>query len=370
MVYKKLGNIYDLETEVVHTDLCCYCGACGAFCKEYITYENEQPTTKKKCYETYGLCYDFCPRSFFSPFYVERSVFGEIREDNALGYHKDVIAARATDEKIRARGQDGGVVSTLLIHLLDKGEIDSAAVSKVGEELWMPEPFVATTSDDILASSGSKYSPCPSVLGVGDAIENGYENIAFVGLPCHVQSIRNIQTSKNFTVDIDRVKTVIGLFCMETFDLDVLAKVASDEGLRIEDIRKFDIHKDKFYMITDEKEATIGIKKMRKYAKDACKLCYDLAAEFADISVGSTGTARGWNTVILRSDEAKDIFKSAEDADVIETAPLNNAGMKELRNLAVDKKRENLEEILAKSDEVKLLNLSIDPKQLRDYLTV
>lgn len=370
MVYEKLGNIYDLENEVVYTDLCCYCGACGAFCKEYITYENQQPTTKKKCYEAYGACYEFCSRTSFSPFDVERSVFGETREDNVLGYHRDIIAARSTDEQIRARVQDGGIVSALLIHLFEKGEIDSAITSKVGETSWMPEPFIATTSDDVLASAGSKYSPCPSILGVGDAIEQGYENIAFVGLPCHVQSMRNIQTSKDFDVDIDRVKTVIGLFCMESFDLDVLAKVASDEGVRIEDIKKFDIHKGKFYMITDEKEVTVGIKKMREYARDACKVCYDFASEFADISVGSIGTARGWNTVITRSDAGKELFKSAEDAGLIETTPLNNEGVKELRDIAMDKKRENLERILAESDPAKILNLSIEPERLRDYLAV
>ena len=48
-----------MEREVIYNGLCCYCGSCGAFCKEYITYENEIPITKKKCHEIYGACYDF-----------------------------------------------------------------------------------------------------------------------------------------------------------------------------------------------------------------------------------------------------------------------------------------------------------------------
>ncbi|MEA1957636.1 MAG: coenzyme F420 hydrogenase/dehydrogenase beta subunit N-terminal domain-containing protein, partial [Euryarchaeota archaeon] len=112
---KRKGNITDLEREVIYNGLCCYCGSCGAFCKEYITYENEIPITKKKCHEIYGACYDFCPRTSFAPFEVERAVFGEIRTDNLLGYYQgDIITARATDEAVREHAQDGGVVSALL----------------------------------------------------------------------------------------------------------------------------------------------------------------------------------------------------------------------------------------------------------------
>jgi len=143
-MWKQKGNITDLEREVIYNGLCCYCGSCGAFCKEYITYENELPVTKKKCHEIYGACYEFCPRTSFAPFKVERAVFGEIRSDNLLGYYKgDILTARATDDAIRAKAQDGGVVSALLVLLLEHGEIDAAVVSKTSEE-WEPEPFVAT----------------------------------------------------------------------------------------------------------------------------------------------------------------------------------------------------------------------------------
>jgi ferredoxin len=74
--YRKAAGEFEIAREKnfslrdnLHIE-CCYCGSCGAFCKEYTTYENEIPITKKKCHEIYGACYDFCPRTSFAPFEV------------------------------------------------------------------------------------------------------------------------------------------------------------------------------------------------------------------------------------------------------------------------------------------------------------
>lgn len=44
--------------------------------------------------------------------------------------------------------------------------------------------------------------------------------------------------------------------------------------------------------------------------------CYDFAAEFADVSVGSIGSEFGWSTVITRSDAGKALVKRAEEEGV------------------------------------------------------
>jgi coenzyme F420 hydrogenase subunit beta len=370
-VVKEKGNIRDLETEVIYNGLCCYCGSCGAFCKEYITYENGIPVTKKKCDEIYGACYDFCPRTFFSPFKVERLVFGDVRTDNLLGYYKgeeDIVTARATEEAIRVKAQDGGVVSALLIFLLEHGDINAAVVSKTSEN-WEPEPFVATSKDDILTAAGSKYTQCPSVLGVGDAFEQGYENVALVGLPCHIQGMRKVQLSKGFDVGADRVKFLIGLFCSETFDMELFTRKVEELGTSIGEVKKFNIKKGKFIIYTrDGKELKTPIKSMRGCVREACAYCYDFAAEFADLSVGSIGSELGWSTVISRSEAGRDLIKRAEEKGVIETKKLSEAQIKEVRNLSSFKKRENLRYMLDKTELVRILNLLVEPEMLERFL--
>ncbi|MHC1635323.1 MAG: Coenzyme F420 hydrogenase/dehydrogenase, beta subunit C-terminal domain [Candidatus Methanospirareceae archaeon] len=359
------GNITDLEGKVIYNGLCCYCGACGAFCKEYITYEDDTPKTKEKCYEIYGACYDFCPRTFFAPFYVEREIFGAVREDNALGFYRgEIVTARAKEESITKRAQDGGVVTALLGFLLDKGEIDAAVVAKRTDG-WKTEPFVATTKEEIIEAAGSKYTQCPSVLGLGDAFREGKSKVALVGLPCHIQAARKMQLSKNFDVGMDRMKLTIGLFCTETFDYELLVKKVADLGVKMEDVEKFNIKKGNFIIYAKGQEIKTPIKEMRPYMREACKYCVDFAAEFADISVGSIGSELGWSTVICRSKEGEEIMKEAEEKGVIEVKKLSDGDIESVRKLAVRKKKENLKNIYEKAEAVKVLNLMIEPEMLK-----
>jgi coenzyme F420 hydrogenase subunit beta len=368
---KEKGNLTNLEAEVIYNGLCCYCGTCGAFCKEYITYEDELPKTKKKCYEICGACYDFCPRTFFAPFEVDRAVFGDVRKDGLLGYYQgEIRSARATDTGVTDKAQDGGVISALLLFLLEQGEIDAAVVTKTSEEkAWQPEPCIATTKEDILASAGSKYTQCPTVLGVGDAFEQGYQNIALVGLPCHIEGMRKVQLSKGFDVGADRVKLLIGLFCTETFDSAMLTTVLEKLGTSFEDVEKFNIRKGSFIVYTKSgDELKMPVRKMRAYAREACNYCYDFAAEFADVSVGSIGSDDGWSTVIVRSDAGKDLLKRAEAAGLIETKKLSKEQIKNLKKLASFKKRENLKHIYEKTEPLSILNMQVEPELLERFL--
>ncbi len=368
---KDKGNLTDLEAEVIYNGLCCYCGACGAFCKEYITYEDELPKTKKKCYEICGACYDFCPRTFFAPFEVDRAVFGAIRTDNLLGYYQeDIVSARATDDAVRENAQDGGVVSALLAFLLDYGEIDATVVAKTSEEeAWKPEPFIARTKEDVMAAAGSKYTQLPALVGVGDAFEQGYKNIALVGLPCHIQGMRKVQLSPNFNVGAERVKLLIGLFCTETFDLAMLTKTMEELGTSLNEVEKFNIRRGSFIVHTKTgKEFKMPIKKMRAAVREACNYCYDFAAEFADISVGSIGSEDGWSTVIIRSEAGKGVVKRAEEAGIIETKKLSEEQIAEIRKLASFKKRENVKHIYDKIEPVRILHMLVEPEMLKTFL--
>ncbi|MDY6964947.1 MAG: Coenzyme F420 hydrogenase/dehydrogenase, beta subunit C-terminal domain [Halobacteriota archaeon] len=360
------GNIYDLEAEVIYKGICCYCGACGAFCVEYINYEDGRPITKEKCYEIHGACYDFCPRTFFPILEMDRAIFGGVREDKALGCYNEIVTARTKDKKIAEKSQDGGIATALLTFALGKDIIDSAVVSKKSEsEAWTPEAIVATTKGEIISGAGSKYTLSPTLLGVREAFDKGCEKIAFVGVPCQIQAMRKIQQSRNFDVGADRVKLLIGLMCTESFDRDALMKKLSENGIKIEDVTKFDISKGKFYAYTKDGEVTMPIKEMKSAMRDGCKVCFDFSAEFADISVGSIGSESGWSTVIVRTDEGKKLLDGAVKAGVIETKALSEENVEAVRKLAMRKKTENLDNILGVVEEVSLLNLVVSGEDLK-----
>ena len=83
-------------------------------------------------------------------------------------------------------GQDGGLVSAILIWLLDEGYIDGALVSYLEGDgsTWKAKPGVATTKDEVLAAAGSRYTYSANSLAYDEAMEQGLENLALVGMGC------------------------------------------------------------------------------------------------------------------------------------------------------------------------------------------
>jgi coenzyme F420 hydrogenase subunit beta len=140
-------------------------------------------------------------------------------------------------------------------------------------------------------------------------------------------------------------------------------------GTQIEDVVKFNIKKGSFIVYTKAgKELKTPIKNMRDCVREACDYCYDFAAEFADISVGSIGSELGWSTVITRSDAGKDLVKRAKKAGVIETKKLSKEQVNGVRKLASYKKQGNLKRIYDKCEPVRILNMQVEPEKLGKFL--
>ncbi len=326
----------DLMSDVILEDICCYCGACGAFC-ENVFYENETPYAKN-CFDC-GMCYDVCPRTEINVESLEKKFLNGVREDETLGFYREIICARTLDEEIRGVCQDGGFTTTLLVHLLEEGIVDACIVAKSYD--WNPQPFIAKSRKDILESAGSKYTQCPSLLALGKALDEGLR-VAFVGLPCHIQAVRKLQ-DLDYAFNGEIVLTV-GLFCMETFNSSKFFRYLEEIGIDLDSVRRFDIKKGKFIVEGDGRRE-IPIKDMKHLMRDGCRVCLDFSAELADVSVGSVGSPNGWNTVILRSEKALDVFEGIKDK--VEVKNIGEKGLNALRKLAEMKKSENMKNLKA-----------------------
>ncbi len=322
------GNINDLNTEVIYKGICINCGACVAFCPEYLTFEDGEVKQTARCNEYVGECYEFCPRSFCAPMEAEKQLFGEKRVDPALGYYKEIVTAKIKDAKIASQAGDD-VITALLLFALSKKKIDSAVIARSAEKgPNMPKKLVATTAKEITAKADSKYIGGPFITGIGEAIRSGKEKIAFAGVPCQIQAIRNIQTSPNFKVGADRVVLVIGQFC-------AMGKFPVEKG--------------------------------EKYGRrDGCKVCYDFAAELADISAGSIGSEKGWTTLIMRSDAGKELVDEAVKAGAIEIKKLDDVS--KIIKTATNKKQKNFENINEVAEMLKVLNFVMEPSDLKLFL--
>ncbi|KXA94883.1 hypothetical protein AKJ37_00050 [candidate division MSBL1 archaeon SCGC-AAA259I09] len=267
-----------------------------------------------------------------------------------MGIYKNAYSARTKIPEVEESSQDGGVVTSLLVSLLEEGFIDGAVITGVGEEPWKPEPRVAISREEIIENAGTIYSPSSVLKGLREAVDNyDRENLAVVGTPCQVKGLRRMKTANRRANKYgSRVKLLIGLFCMESFPYENVVKIVEDElGLKISEVTKFDIEKGDFIVQTGDQEKTIPVGELKDFMSSFCRVCLDFAAELADVSVGNVGVPSGYNAVLTRTDVGEEAFQRTIEAGDLESEPLENVkpGLGLIEKLSNKKKQGRKEEI-------------------------
>src|SRR5688500_12923625 len=251
---------------------------------------------------------------------IENSVHGKRRDpDQAEGTYIYKTLARAADERILAKGQDGGAVTALLAWGLDTGELDGAVLAAPSETVpWLDEPKVVQSSEELLQTAGSRYTYCSARLGSKKAVAAKCKNVALVGVSCESTAVRQMAAEgiKRWTRP---VKLVIGLMCCETFDYEsfMVGKVQQERQIPLTDITKVNVKGKVIVSLKDGTDVDIPLKDARPYANEWCHHCPDFAAEHADISCGGLGM-EGWTMVLVRSETGRDYLERAVAAGVIQ----------------------------------------------------
>ncbi|MEM2849083.1 MAG: Coenzyme F420 hydrogenase/dehydrogenase, beta subunit C-terminal domain [Candidatus Bathyarchaeia archaeon] len=337
---KTIKVFSQLAREVVKQEKCTFCGACISVCPvKAISVKDGWPTLTGRCVLC-QLCYYQCPKTEPTLEELERGFFKN-EEDigNPLGFHKAIYTAESTDEKIKSKAANGGVATTLLKIALEEGWVDCATVA-VADRLkgWMPEAKVAFTFQEVLEAAGSKYTYCPMVTALASAFYEYMRNsVAFVGTPCQVLSVRKMQlTSMGHRKLGEVAKIIVGLFCMENFDYNLISEFLPSRGIKPEAVFKFDISGGKFNAYGEDGEnlISVGVKELEKYSRKGCMACSDLTARWADVSVGSIGSKPGFSTVIIRTDIGEEIFKRALELKAIRAEEISEQGLKSLIRVA------------------------------------
>jgi len=335
-----------LITEVLNPGLCMFCGACIASCPVYILLtQGEKPTMRGKCILC-QVCYYSCSSAGFPSDEVEKAVFGRARNaDEPIGIYESIANGRSTRQEILKKGQDGGVVTSILARALESGKVDAAVVAGVDSKVpWKAVPSVALNYNDLLSAAGTKYTPSPTLIGLMSAVqEYGRKNIAIVGTPCQIRSYRRMETSYFGARKLaGNVALSIGLFCMEAYQHEkLLGQYIQSKSIDLSQVTRFEIKKGKFRVYVNDAEAlAVPVKDTKQYALSACHACEDFTAEFADISVGGVGCPEGWSTVIARTKRGQEFLTDAEKNGWLELKPIDpgKEGMEQVLKLSITKR--------------------------------
>jgi coenzyme F420 hydrogenase subunit beta len=318
---------WDLEKAVIDADRCVQCGVCVAACPtdSIGIGEDDLPELVKMCTGC-SLCWDFCPRGGLQYEATWKITGGESVE--GMGRVEESYTARVRQ---RIDGvQDGGFVSALLISLLEAGEIDGALLARESaSERWKGEAFLATMPKEVRACAGSFYNQTLA-LGHVDFEDSDLPpnpRIAVVGTPCEIEGIKAMQ-ARPWRWGLSKVETItltIALLCTKSFNYEklMLEEIRDKRNVDLDNVGRVDIIRGKM-IVQDLEGVTIFEEPIRDFhgaALKGCDECADFMGHAADISVGSVGSANGYSSVLLRSEEGLAAFDSVRDG--LELRPLD-----------------------------------------------
>lgn len=365
-----------LMREIVDTGKCVGCAACVTICPtDVFDYKDERPVdTRNDACVFCELCADVCP--VLRPLDKDLNALLGFKKpvlDEGFGPYNYAVIARAKDQEVLKRGQDGGVTSALLVHALDKGTIKGAVLGDVlPENPQVGVQKLATTPEEIVACSGSRYTYSPNTVALTEAMRKDIRPIAVVGVPCQVDGIRQQQYS-SIRLEVAKwyqknVTLVIGLFCSESFTHEHIKYIAETLNVEPKDIVNVNVKGKVIINLRDGREIIMKLKDFHQFARPACLYCLDYSAEHADIGVGGIGLD-GWTFVAVRTEAGHKAFQAAVDDGLFEIVPVETEPRaKELLIKLCDMKRNKPLPALMPTLQERIKMGNTNPKTLyKDY---
>ena len=319
---------FELDEAVIDADRCIQCGTCVAACPSDSigVGDDDLPELVKMCTGC-SLCWDFCPRGGLR---YERQWKITGGDDNVKGAGDPITEFSAkVEEDWHGNAQDGGVVSSVLIHLLEAGEIDGALIATESEdEPWKAESFMATTPEEIFENAGTIYN---QTLALGNLDIDQWADklpdkswddmsLALVGTPCEIEGIRALQDFEwDYGGQEEGVRAIdytIALMCTKNFNYYSLIGEQLEEKRDIspDEIGKLDVLHGKFMVYDHDGEMILDedVEEFHDAALKGCDECADFTGYAADITVGSVGSSDAYSSVIVRTEQGLDAWELTE----------------------------------------------------------
>ena len=338
---RKIEKIQD----VVSSGLCNRCGTCVGLSGGRITFTDRTkkylPRVDPELDDTINKeILGFCSGKGFDFPLQNNKIYGNNGKRNLFtGTYENIYIGNATDESVRRTAASGGILSAILIWLLEKGMIRGAVVLGMSEkEPWLTKAFIATTREEILYAAQSKYI-ISSVNEILPEIENFDGKLAYVGLPGQVQSIRLLQQAGHPAVK--NIEYILGPFYGNTLHFSSVKSFLRSYGEKdYRQIKKLYFRYGEWpgnMHIEMESGRTIELPKFHAnylipfHIMKNSLLCSDLSNEFTDISGGDAWApvyeerGKGFSMVVSRSEKGQRMLDTMMQEGLLMLDPIDES---------------------------------------------
>ncbi len=327
---------------VMQSELCNRCGTCVGLSEGKIQFRDREGKFMPEVVgeltdQSYDRIWNACAGKDFSfpehraHFYPDTPHF-----HTYTGPYQDLHIGHAEDSKLRSLGASGGILSTLLIYLLEKGKIDGAIVTRMSPiKPWLTEPFIATSREEILEGAQSKYilTSVNEILAWSASFKGV---LAYVGLPGQVQSIRKLQKANDPCVS--NIAYLFGPFYGNTLHFSSVKSFLRSHGEKdYTKIRKLYFRHGEWpgnMRVEMESGRIIELKKFHAnylipfHIVRNSLYCTDFTNEFTDISGGDAWApvyedrGKGFSLVMGRTNKGSQLLEEMKKEGWLNLSPL------------------------------------------------
>jgi coenzyme F420 hydrogenase subunit beta len=338
---------------IIDGGLCHRCGSCVGLCPTGVLGVSDEgyPEVQhlSSCTDC-DLCVKVCPGDEFNVQEHHKKMFGvELDHEDTHGHFLEGIVSHSTDPLIQEKSTSGGLVTALLLDLLEKGEIDGAITIQSDEAtLWKGKPSIARTPESLKSAMKSKYAISPTNVVLSE-IRNLPGKYAVVGLPCQIHGI--VKAKELDQRIAERVVLTVALFCHAAIEHDAFKIIWESLGEHTNGAKRFvsrigkhpgtpylekadgSLYPVYFGEKTGYRPTSIEMINIlyRLYTPSRCLTCFDATGLFADIAVGDPWMAppdksvdfyKGWSFALIRNNKAAAMVKRMEDAGSLKVVHL------------------------------------------------
>jgi coenzyme F420-reducing hydrogenase beta subunit len=291
------------------------------------------PKVKEMAYRNFKVIFDYMEE-------YERKNTGVIKKlEPYFGDYKGTYIGYTKDENIRSHASSGGMVSQLLINLIETKKVDGVLVSKqyIENEEIATKTFIAETKEEIIDCGTSIYTYFPLERQLKSIIE--YKGkVAVVVLPCHLKVLKALYEKD--TIYEEKIKYTFTLFCSGVVDKVLMKKMLEKNNIDMRNAKRVFSKKghwrgNTIIEMKDGSEKAISYiynfatyKNSYYYSTKKCFSCQDFFGYSSDISFGDIWLKEmkdnpiKHTAMIARTEKGKDLLIETKRNNTISLCPI------------------------------------------------